>query len=226
MSLLAVGNGRPPEGSTQEAKAVAHLAGVLHALLRGMCTELGVPVFNLVTRIMCCVQTRLERAVKLQQPLEDLESGGAPLALSVCNNTSLERILVDTAATMLVVGSDLMHLAQNIRPLATHIRLETANGIVMITHMCDIPTELGLMEGALCVPSSKRSLLDAVGVCVKKKLGLVIDEGGASARYMRGGLVVSPFWNWKRLTACSVSHRYLPPRCLCRPTSVAYMSVQ
>jgi hypothetical protein len=46
------------------------------------------------------------------------------------------------------------------------------------------------MEGALCVPSSKRSLLDAVGVCVKKKFGLVIDEGGASARYMRGGVSV------------------------------------
>ena len=100
------------------------------------------------------------------------------------------RVVMDTAATMPIVGKDLMHLARNVRPLPHPVSLETANGLVEVTSQCDLPAPHGVMNNSLCVPSCARTLNPGVATCLKHGFGLVIDEGGATGRYVKGGVTM------------------------------------
>ena len=186
------GNGGPPESKTQAAvaidsAAVAQLAGVLHSLITGVCHKLGVDMSTVVMALLCCIQKLLAKRQRRRDADRGAATGGSALAVSV---ESAIRVLMDTAATVPVVGSDLIHLARNIRPLLPALNLDTANGVVKVTEQCDLPAPHGIMDGALCVPSCARSLNPGVGTCAKYGFGLVIDDDGTGARYVKGGVTM------------------------------------
>ena len=93
-----------------------------------MSASLNVSVLVLIMAILCGIQRLLEAR-------QHRERGGRPSVrgTAMVVNTAI-RVLMDTAATMPIVGKDLMHLARNVRPLPYPVNLETANGLVEVNY--------------------------------------------------------------------------------------------
>ena len=65
--------------------------------------------------------------------------------------------IVDSGATVSVVGRDLAPYADNSRPLRVPMEIVTANDNIIVNTVCDIPGN-DIMNGAVIIESSAKSL--------------------------------------------------------------------
>ena len=197
----AAHQGAPPtqDGSAGEGDddtAVAHLAGILSKLLRGVSASCGCSVSELVSVIvgrLQTIKTRSEESVGDGTPLGEPNASAVAGDVNVneADNTSadaaaLVSVVCDTAATMPVVGADLIGALAQHNKTPVSVALDTADGTVTVTEAVDVPGARGLMQRSLVVEGCSRSLCPVVTVCANQNLGFQIDQGATGARFLAG----------------------------------------
>ena len=185
----------PPAPAEDEGEdtAVADLAGVLAQLLRGVSASCRCSVTELVSVISRRLQTMNRKTVQAgSEHGSGKPSANAEGLLSKqepeCGGTgaALVSIVCDTAATMPVVGADMLGAVAPLNRTPVSVSLGTAQGTAVITEAVDVPDARGLMDKSLVVSGCSRSLCPVVTVCESKNLGFEIDQGATGARFLSG----------------------------------------
>jgi hypothetical protein len=96
-------------------------------------------------------------------------------------------IIVDTGATVRVIGAPHMRLVVNRRTLGKPVYVDTAQGRVAITEMGDLQGCSGLMKRCLLMPQSSASLLQVGVVCREEGCGFESKQGSLETAFVQDG---------------------------------------
>ena len=102
----------------------------------------------------------------------------------------IDGVIVDTGATVRVIGQPHMHLVRNRKTLTSPVYVKTASGEEAVTEMGDLPGFAGLMLGCLLIPNSTASLLPVQVVCKELDLGFSVPQGGGPSEFNHDGVTV------------------------------------
>ena len=102
----------------------------------------------------------------------------------------IDGVIVDTGATVRVIGKPHMHLVRNRVTLTNPVYVKTASGEEAVTEMGDLPGFAGLMLGCLLIPNSTASLLPVQVVCKELDLGFSVPQGGGPSEFNHDGVTV------------------------------------
>jgi hypothetical protein len=95
----------------------------------------------------------------------------------------IDGVIVDTGATVRVIGKPHMHLVRNRVALSNPVYVQTASGEEIVTEMGDLPGFAGLMLGCLLIPKSTASLLPVQVVCKEFDYGFEVPQGGGASHF-------------------------------------------
>ena len=170
---LATEDGSEIEGDA-EATAVAHLAEVFSRMLRGVSNACGVSVCDVAGLLTSRLQmlreerksecTNVVRAglnvaeCSLLECENKLGTGKADVVnvsddVGDCGASAMVAVVCDTAATMPVVGADLIDALASKHKSSVSVLLDTAHGTVNVDKAVDVPGARGLMDKSLVVDS-------------------------------------------------------------------------
>ena len=134
--------------------------------------------------------------------------------------------IVDSGATVSVVGRDSAPYADNRRPLRVPMEIVTANDNIIVNTVCDIPGN-DIMNGAVIIESSAKSLLSLYDVCVKRGWGFEVGDGFKYARLVKDGKPVMNLVINGSLIEYPLNIKFTDQdSCLCTVTEPGYNLVQ